>query len=198
MPTGLLAASDESDCGESERRPPRRRFFQKSDRSSRRFLLLDVSFCHCLLLSVLSLSLIYVAMNTYSLTKRYAELQEDFSRFSLMANRMDLVESGLNRLSIEFDLWRESGSNSSSRETTDYVYNVMKKLTLDVREMKKRVGLASRVVEDVTRRVSTVETRCLNVCRQSSASSSRERDKQRRRQAAKTMSSEDEIVFNRN
>ncbi|KAK5980394.1 hypothetical protein GCK32_009195 [Trichostrongylus colubriformis] len=84
MPAALLTASDDSDDGVLERRPPRRRFFQKSEtRGSRRFLL-DVSFCHCLLLCILSLSLIYVAINTYSLTKHYAELQESVaSRFYL-------------------------------------------------------------------------------------------------------------------
>ncbi|VDP27608.1 unnamed protein product [Heligmosomoides polygyrus] len=143
MPSGLLAASDDSDGGEPERRPPRRRFFQKSERGVRRFLPFEVGLCHCLLLSVLSVTVVYVAINTYSLTKRCIELQEAVSRFSLVTDRMALVETGLNRIRLEFDLWREGDSNSSARDTTDYVYDVMKKLSQDVREMKRRVEVVS-------------------------------------------------------
>ncbi|XGW07949.1 hypothetical protein V3C99_010794 [Haemonchus contortus] len=194
MPTTLLTASDDSDDGGLERRPPRRRFFQKSERGSKRFVL-DISFCHCLLLSILSLSLIYVALNTYSLTKHYAELRESVSAVAQLTNRLETLEFGMNRLRLEFDFWKENFSNDSTHEATDYVFDVMKKLSLDVREMKKRVEMATRVTDDVTRRMTTVETRCLNVCRQSSR---REGDKQRRRQAAKVLSDDDEIIFRRN
>lgn len=65
------------------------------------------------------------------------------SGFSLVTDRMALVETGLNRIRLEFDLWREGDSNSSARDTTDYVYDVMKKLSQDVREMKRRVEVVS-------------------------------------------------------
>ncbi|KAK6015417.1 hypothetical protein OSTOST_19158 [Ostertagia ostertagi] len=143
MPAALLTASDDSDDGVLERRPPRRRFFQKSERGPRRFLL-DISFCHCLLLSILSLSLIYVAMNTYTLTKHYAELQESFSTVTQLTTRLESIEFGMNRLRLEFDFWKENSSNdTTTHDATDYVYDVMKRLSLDIREMKKRVEVVS-------------------------------------------------------
>ncbi|KAK6040399.1 hypothetical protein COOONC_22096, partial [Cooperia oncophora] len=122
MPTNLLTGSDDSDDGVLERRPPRRRFFQKSERGSRRFLL-DISFCHCLLLSILSLSLIYVAVNTYTLTKRYVKLQESFATVTQLTTRMETLELGMNRLRLEFDFWKENSSNdTTTHDTTVYVY----------------------------------------------------------------------------
>ncbi|VDN20989.1 unnamed protein product [Cylicostephanus goldi] len=100
---------------------------------------------------------------------------------------------------MEFDLWKENTPRhlNQTRDTTEYVYDALERMSGDVEEMKKRVSLASSVTEDVTRRLSTVETRCLNVCRTSMA---REREKPRRRQATKNAlptDADDEVVFRR-
>ncbi|KAL6734386.1 hypothetical protein Aduo_004930 [Ancylostoma duodenale] len=196
MPPGLLVPSDDSDGDDSERRPPRRRFFQRSERGSRRWLL-DVGVCHCLLLVVLSISIIFIAASTYSLTKRYNEFSESLSALNQLSDRTHALELHIHRLRLEFDLWRENAGKNSNQttDTTDYVYDVLERLSMELSEMKKKVNVASSVTEDVTRRLSTVETRCLNVCRTPMV---REREKPRRRQAAKiATSSDDEIVFRR-
>ncbi|EYC40408.1 hypothetical protein Y032_0613g675 [Ancylostoma ceylanicum] len=196
MPPGLLVPSDDSDVDDSERRPPRRRFFQKSERGSRRWLV-DAGVCHCLLLVVLSISIIFIAASTYSLTRRYAELSESLSALSQLSDRTHALGLHLHRLRMEFDLWRENSPNYANQttDTTEYVYDVLERLTMELKEMKKKVDVASSVTEDVTRRLSTVETRCLNVCRMPMV---REREKPRRRQAAKiATSADDEIVFRR-
>ncbi|VDM52519.1 unnamed protein product [Angiostrongylus costaricensis] len=197
MSPELLAQSDDSDDDGCEQRPARRRYFQKT---TQRFSL-DIRFWYWLFLCMLSLSVIYIAMNVYILTKRCTELSNGVSTVTTLVNRMDTLESSLEKMLLEFDLWRESiaknSSNSSqTRNATEYVYDVMEHLTMQVKQLKKNVDHASGVAEDMTRRMTTVESRCLAVCRQPVDRGS---DKQRRRQAVSALDGTDDvIIFRRN
>ncbi|KAK6735031.1 hypothetical protein RB195_018310 [Necator americanus] len=177
MAPSLLVPSDDSDGGDCERRPPRRRFFQKSGRGSRK-LLVDIGVPHCVLLCILFISIFFVAANTYSLSRRYSELSQSLSALSTMHSKMQTIELQLRKTRMEFDLWKENTQPQSNQttNTTDYIYDVLEKLSTEIKEMKKKVAVSSSVTEEVTRRVSTVETRCLNVCR----TPTMERDKPRR------------------
>ncbi|KJH49777.1 hypothetical protein DICVIV_04117 [Dictyocaulus viviparus] len=198
MSVGFLQQSDDSDDGESEEISSRRRFFQKT---KRRFFL-NSRFFEWFLLCLLSCSVVYIALNIYNLSRRYSELSRSVSAITILANRIDVLESNLEKLYMEFDLWKENGSvsknSSRKRSTTDYVYDIIEKLTIDMRQMKKSIDHAFSVADDVTRRLTTIETRCLAVCHQTN---NRDRDKQRRSQATTAFlgaDADDEIVFQRN
>ncbi|KAK6735032.1 hypothetical protein RB195_018310 [Necator americanus] len=173
MAPSLLVPSDDSDGGDCERRPPRRRFFQNP------FLTpTGTTFKIFIIQNITYMNINMVALST-------------------MHSKMQTIELQLRKTRMEFDLWKENTQPQSNQttNTTDYIYDVLEKLSTEIKEMKKKVAVSSSVTEEVTRRVSTVETRCLNVCR----TPTMERDKPRRRQAAKlTESADDEIVFRRN
>ncbi|KAE9421334.1 hypothetical protein Angca_001709, partial [Angiostrongylus cantonensis] len=65
-----------------------------------------------------------------------------------LVNRMDTLESSLEKMLLELDLWRESIPNHSSnftqtRNATEYVYDVMEHLTMQVKQLKKNVDHVS-------------------------------------------------------
>ncbi|KAJ1374085.1 hypothetical protein KIN20_036680 [Parelaphostrongylus tenuis] len=193
VPSGLLAPSDDSDDDGSEQMPTQRRFHKTTQRFP-----VDIRLCHWLFLCVLSISVICIAVNVYILTKRCAELSDSASSITTLVNRINSLESNLEKLLLEFDLWRENipKNSNQTKNATKYVYDVMEYLNTQVEQIKKNVDHASGVADDVTRRMTTVETRCLAVCRQTTG---RDRDKQRRRQAGSTIDhTDDVIVFQRN
>ncbi|KHJ97325.1 hypothetical protein OESDEN_02702 [Oesophagostomum dentatum] len=59
---------------------------------------------------------------------------------------MQAFETHMHRLRMEFDLWRENSPHhlNQTKDTTDYVYDALEKMSTEVREMKKKVAMRSK------------------------------------------------------
>ncbi|ETN81570.1 hypothetical protein NECAME_08426 [Necator americanus] len=72
-------------------------------------------------------------------------LHEHHHALSTMHSKMQTIELQLRKTRMEFDLWKENTQPQSNQttNTTDYIYDVLEKLSTEIKEMKKKVAVVS-------------------------------------------------------